>query len=107
MSTAKRTGLGLVAFASIAVLIAGQPPQDDTGSLSSKSYTLAVSGWSRMHLIELGTDWPINTRHPDDRLMFCRHVVRLADLEIGAKCAPEATTIADAGFEPQSLNPSR
>lgn len=98
MPSAKRTGLGLVAFASIGILLAGHPSQDTADPLGAKSYTLAVSGWSSMHLIELGTDWPTKARHANDRLMFCRHVVRLADLEIGAKCAPEATTIADAGL---------
>lgn len=97
MPTAKRTGLGFVAFAFLGVLIAGHAPQANTGTVGAKSYTFAVSGRSRLHLIELGTDWPTNTRHPDDRLMFCRHVLRLADFEIGASCAPEATTIADAG----------
>ncbi len=97
MSTAKRTGLGLVAFASLGILIASPTPQADTGSVGAKSYAFVVSGWSRLHLIELGTDWPTKIRHADDRLMFCRHVLRLSDFEIGAHCAPEATTIADAG----------
>lgn len=98
MPNAKSTGSGLVAFASLGILIAGLTPQAAIGPVDAKSYTLAVSGWSRLHLIELGTDWPTKTRHPDDRLMFCRHVVRVADFEIGASCAPEATTIADAGL---------
>lgn len=96
MPTAKRTGLGLVAFAFLGVLIAGLSPPHRSGAVAAKSYTFAVSGWSQLHLIELGTDWPTKTRNPDDRLMFCRHVLRLADFEVGANCAPEATTIADA-----------
>ncbi len=98
MSTAKRTGLGLVAFAVMGILITGLTPQSASGPVDAKFYTFALSGWSSLHLIELGTDWPTKTRHAGDRLMFCRHVLRLSDFEIGAKCAPEATTIADAGL---------
>lgn len=96
MPTAKRTGMGFIALALSAIVVAGLTSPPDRGAHGTKSYTLAVSGFSRLHLIELGTDWPTKTRHADDRLMFCRHVVRLAGFEIGARCAPEATTIADA-----------
>ena len=97
MPTAKRTGLGLIAFAALGVFIAGFSPAS-APQPAAKSYSLAISGWSRLHLIELGTDWPTNTRSPDDRLMFCRNVVRITGFEIGTQCAPEATTIADAGL---------
>ena len=72
-------------------------PRQDTAN-HAKTYALAVSVWSRLHLIELGTDWPTKVRHADDQLMYCRHVVRLFSFEIGARCAPEATAIADAGI---------
>ncbi len=98
MPTAKRTGLALVAFAFFTIVVTSLTSRADTGSIDAKSYTLAVSGWSRLHLIELGTDWPTKVRHPDDRLMFCRHVVRISDFEVGVSCAHEATTIADAGI---------
>lgn len=98
MPTSKSIGLGFVAFASVGILIAGLTPRSMSGSGSEKSYAVAVSGWSSLHLIELGTDWPTKTRHVDDQLMFCRHVVRVADFEVGASCAPEATTIAEAGL---------
>ena len=97
MPTAKRTGWGFIAFALFGLVITGFTPPARPYP-PAKSYSLAVSGWSNLHLIELGTDWPTNTRGPDDRLMFCRHVVRLTGFEIGAQCAPEATTIAEAGF---------
>jgi hypothetical protein len=97
MPTAKRTGLGFVAFAFFGIAVAALTSRPTTDTLAAKSYALAVSGWSRLHLIELGTDWPTNTRHSNDRLMFCRHVVRVSDFEIGFNCAREATTIADAG----------
>lgn len=98
MLASKNTGLGFVAFACVGIAIATLTPQSGSGPDGVKSYAVAISGWSSLHLIELGTDWPTKTRHADDRLMFCRHVVRLADFEVGANCAPEATTIADAGL---------
>lgn len=97
MPTTKRTGLGLVAFALLTVFVSSLTSHTPPRMIGAKSYTVAVSGWSRLHLIELGTEWPTKVRHPDDRLMFCRHVVRLSDFELGVSCAPEATTIADAG----------
>ena len=96
MLTAKRTGMGFIALALATAVVTGLSTPPDRETMQSKSYTLAVSGWSRLHLIELGTDWPTKTRHADDQLMFCLHVVRLASFEIGARCASEATTIADA-----------
>lgn len=93
---AGRLGLMMIGFATFAFLTANITASPATTLASGKSYALAVSGWSDLRLIELGTDWPTKTHSAADRLMFCRHVMRISDFEVGARCAPEATTIADA-----------
>ena len=60
MPTAKRTGWGFIAFALFGLVITGFTPPARPYP-PAKSYSLAVSGWSNLHLIELGTDWPTNT----------------------------------------------
>lgn len=99
METAKRTGLGLMACAVAGLMVAMLAPQtvrDD--SSSARPYLIAISGTSELRLIELGGDWPTMTETSSDRLLYCRHVARLAGLEFGTSCAREATTIADASL---------
>ncbi len=96
MPTANRMGVCFVVFAMMGLASNMLPLHSSSPSPDAKFYTFAVSGWSKLRLIELGTDWPTKTKGPDDQLMFCRNVLRLAGFEVGARCAPEATTIADA-----------
>ncbi|MCB1528715.1 MAG: hypothetical protein KDJ45_13580 [Hyphomicrobiaceae bacterium] len=98
MPNARHFGLGLIAFAAVGFAVNGLSAGESRVSVGNQSYTLAVSGWSQMHLIELGTDWPTKTRSDNDKLMYCRHVVRVSGFEVGASCAQKATSIAKADY---------
>lgn len=98
METAKRTGFGLMGCAVAGLMVALLAPQTDSDGQSAKPYLIAISGTSQLRLIELGSDWPTMTETSSDRLLYCRHVARLAGLEFGTSCAREATTIADASL---------
>ncbi|MFV0369394.1 MAG: hypothetical protein ACK5KM_13130 [Hyphomicrobiaceae bacterium] len=98
MPNARHFGLGLIAFAAAGFAINGLSAIESRVTVGNQSYAFAISGWSQMHLIELGTDWPTKLRSDNDKLMYCRHVVRISEFEIGASCAPKATSIAKADY---------
>lgn len=98
MERGGRTGLGLILFAAMGLAVSALAPGETPATFEEKPYSMAVSGWSQLRLIELGSDWPTKVQASGDRLLYCRHVVRLAGLEIGTSCAREATAIADASL---------
>ena len=97
MPDARRAGLGLILVALLGMTVSLSSPSASDETIGGKSYAIALSGWSQLRLIELGADWPTRARAPQEKVLYCRHVIRLVGIELGTKCAVEATTIADAG----------
>lgn len=98
MATAKRTGLGFIALAVAGLAVSIALPDNTMQSAGAKSYAIAISGRSSLRLIDLEAQESatLATSSGDKRQLYCRHVARIAGLELGVRCASEATTFADA-----------
>ncbi|MGD9785583.1 MAG: hypothetical protein AB7E80_07765 [Hyphomicrobiaceae bacterium] len=98
MTNLRWLGLGLMAAGVLGLSLASMSAPRQQQAAAMKRYTLAINGGDEIDLVERRSgEASAAAAASHTRALVCQRVMRVANVEIGARCREDSTRLAGVG----------